>query len=65
VPAPAALLTAFAENKLDFSLRFWTERFEVSSRVRSEVAVAVRAALQHAGYLGPTPAPMNDGETVA
>jgi small-conductance mechanosensitive channel len=53
-PAPAALLTAFGENKLDFSLRFWTERFEVSSRVRSEVAVSVRAALQEAGFLGPT-----------
>jgi small-conductance mechanosensitive channel len=58
-PAPAALMTAFAESKLDFSLRFWTERFEVSSRVRSEVAVAVRAALQEAGFLGPIPAPAN------
>lgn len=56
-PAPAALLTAFGESKLDFSLRFWTERFEVSSRVRSEVAVAVRAALQEAGFLGPSPLP--------
>jgi small-conductance mechanosensitive channel len=65
VPAPAALLTAFAENKLDFSLRFWTERFEVSSRVRSEVAVSVRAALQKAGYLGPAPAATDDAETAA
>jgi potassium-dependent mechanosensitive channel len=65
VPAPTALLIAFAENKLDFSLRFWTERFEVSSRVRSEVAVSVRAALQKAGYLGPTPAVTDDVETAA
>jgi small-conductance mechanosensitive channel len=63
-PAPTALLTAFAENKLDFSLRFWTDRFEVSSRVRSEVAVSVREALQKAGFLGPTPVGVDD-ETAA
>jgi small-conductance mechanosensitive channel len=62
-PAPAALLTAFGESKLDFSLRFWTERFEVSSRVRSEVAVAVRAALREAGFLGPTPLPAKAAHT--
>jgi len=63
VPAPAALLTAFGESQLDFSLRFWTERFEVSSRVRSEVAVAVRAALREAGFLGPTPLPAKAAHT--
>jgi small-conductance mechanosensitive channel len=57
MPAPAALLTAFGETSLEFSLRFWTDRFEVSSRVRSEVAISVRAALQEAGFLGPTPPP--------
>jgi hypothetical protein len=33
--------------------------------VRSEVAVSVRAALQKAGYLGPTPAATDDAETAA
>ena len=59
VPAPTALMTKFTESTLDFSLRFWTERFEVSSRVRSEVGVSVRAALQKAGFWGPSAAPVD------
>ena len=62
VPAPVALLTSFGDGGLEFSLRFWTERFEVSSRVRSEVAIAARAALRGAGLLGPTPEPAPEGE---
>ena len=65
VPAPTALMTAFTDSNLGFSLRFWTERFEVSSRVRSEVAVAVRAALQEAGFLPPSAAPADVDQDAA
>jgi small-conductance mechanosensitive channel len=48
-PAPEALLVGLRDGTLDFSLRFWTARFETWSRVRSEVALAVDRALGAAG----------------
>jgi potassium efflux system protein len=44
-PAPLALCTGFRDNGLQFELRVWTARFEDAEVVRSELAMAVHAAL--------------------
>ena len=44
-PAAVALCTGFRDSALNFELRVWTARFEESELVRSELAVAVHAAL--------------------
>ena len=44
-PPPQALLTGFSGDSLSFELRFWTDQLEDWSQIRSEVAVAARAAL--------------------
>ncbi len=44
-PAPLALCTGFRDSALNFELRVWTARFEESDSVRSELAMAVHAAL--------------------
>jgi len=54
IPEPMALFMGFGESALDFSLRVWT-RFEIFPRVRSEIGVAVNAALREAGIEIPYP----------
>jgi len=44
-PAALALCTGFRHSVLNFELRVWTASFEESDLVRSELAVAVHAAL--------------------
>lgn len=44
-PAPRALCTGFRDNGLQFELRVWTARVEEAEVVRSELAMAVHAAL--------------------
>jgi small-conductance mechanosensitive channel len=44
-PAPLALCTGFGDAGLRFELRVWTPRFEEAEIVRSELAMAVHAAL--------------------
>jgi small-conductance mechanosensitive channel len=53
-PSPAALFAGFGESALDFQLRFWTEERDWM-RVRSEVGIAVHAALREAGIPIPFP----------
>jgi small-conductance mechanosensitive channel len=48
-PAPLALCTGFRDHGLGFELRVWTARFEEAEAVRSELTVAVHAALAAAG----------------
>ncbi len=48
-PAPLALCTGFLDSALNVELRVWTASFEESDLVRSELAVAVHAALAAAG----------------
>ena len=48
-PAPLALCTGFLDSALNFELRVWTASFEESDLVRSELAVAMHAALAAAG----------------
>jgi small-conductance mechanosensitive channel len=48
-PAPEALLKEFAADALHFDLGFWTDDVAHAPRVQSGVAVAVNAALAHAG----------------
>ncbi len=44
-PAPLVLCTGFGDSALNFELRVWTARLEEAELVRSELAVAVHAAL--------------------
>jgi small-conductance mechanosensitive channel len=44
-PPPKALLISFDKDSVNFELRFWTNQSDDWSRIRSDLAVAVRAAL--------------------
>jgi len=48
-PGPVALFLGFGDNRLDFQLRAWTDRFEDWVVIRSELAIAVNRALVDAG----------------
>jgi small-conductance mechanosensitive channel len=54
-PAPLVLLRAFGESSLDFELRIWTARPERMLATRSELSVAIHAALAAAGIEIPFP----------
>jgi potassium-dependent mechanosensitive channel len=54
-PAPQALLVAFGDSAIDFELRAWTNQFERWPAIRSELAIAVYAALQGEGMTIPFP----------
>lgn len=47
-PPPAALFVRFGDSALEFELRAWTSRFDEWVRIRSELNVAVNAALREA-----------------
>jgi small-conductance mechanosensitive channel len=47
-PAPVVLCTGFGERGLTFELRVWVARYEEAAGIRSELAMAVHAALQAA-----------------
>jgi small-conductance mechanosensitive channel len=42
-PPPKALFIKFGAGTMDFELRAWTDKFEVSEQVRSDLAVAINA----------------------
>jgi small-conductance mechanosensitive channel len=54
-PAAVALFLGFGDSALDFELRVWTNRFEQWVRIRSELNVAVNAALRDADITIPFP----------
>ncbi|HKE92426.1 MAG TPA: mechanosensitive ion channel domain-containing protein [Gemmatimonadales bacterium] len=54
-PAPVALFLGFGDSALRFELRAWTTRLDRHPMVRSELGVAVYAALQEAGFSIPFP----------
>jgi small-conductance mechanosensitive channel len=54
IPEPVALLQRFGDNSLDFRLSAWT-RFEIAWRVKSELTMAVNAAMAGAGMEIPFP----------
>lgn len=54
-PAPLALFLGFGESALNFELRAWTNRFDRWVEIRSELGVAVYAALRGAGMEIPFP----------
>jgi potassium efflux system protein len=54
-PEPAVLFRGFGDSSLDFELRLWIDNFSVFSRVRSDVACEVHAALAAAGIEIPFP----------
>jgi small-conductance mechanosensitive channel len=54
-PPPLALFLGFGDSALLFQLRAWTNRLDRHVVVRSELGVAVYAALQEAGFSIPFP----------
>jgi small-conductance mechanosensitive channel len=54
-PEPRAFFMGFGESSLDFQLRAWTNRVDQVTGFRSELAVAVNAALVEAGISVPFP----------
>jgi small-conductance mechanosensitive channel len=54
-PKPVAFFIAFGDSALNFELRAWTDRFDESAAIRSELSVAVYAALRAAGIEIPFP----------
>ena len=54
-PAPAALFRGFGDSALQFQLLCWTDLFELSAQIQSELAVALYAALRDAGVDIPFP----------
>ena len=54
-PVPVALFLGFGDSALQFQLRAWTSRLDRHLMVRSELGVAVYAALRDAGFSIPFP----------
>ena len=54
-PAPEALFLGFGDSALNFQLRAWTNRLDRHPMVKSELGVAVYAALRAAGFSIPFP----------
>jgi len=54
-PEPVAFFMGFGESSLDFSLLIWVDRFEKGFQVRSDLCVAINAALKEAGIEIPFP----------
>ena len=54
-PAPLALFQGFGDSALNFELSVWTDRFERWAEIKSELGVAVYAALRDAGIDIPFP----------
>lgn len=54
-PDPQALFLGFGDSALNFRLRIWIPRFEEGFEVRSDLGVAIYAALRDAGIQIPFP----------
>jgi small-conductance mechanosensitive channel len=54
-PAPVVLCMGFGERGLTFEVRIWVARYEEAAGIRSELAMAVHAALQAAKIEMPLP----------
>jgi small-conductance mechanosensitive channel len=54
-PAPQALFLGFGDSALKFELRVWTRRLDRHVAVKSELGIAVYAALREAGMTIPFP----------
>ncbi len=56
MPAPQAWVTTFGESSIDFDVRYWHDPdIATVFRVRSEVAMAIKAAFDGAGVEIPFP----------
>lgn len=54
-PAPQPLFLGFGDSALRFELRVWTERLDRHVAIKSELGIAVYAALREAGMTIPFP----------
>nr|WP_314902274.1 mechanosensitive ion channel domain-containing protein [uncultured Deefgea sp.] len=54
-PAPVVLFMGFGESSLDFSVRAWIDNYDLSLSIRSEMALAIHAALKAENIAIPYP----------
>jgi small-conductance mechanosensitive channel len=54
-PPPQAFFMRFADSSINFELQAWTNQFELSGKIQTELAAAVYAALRGAGMTFPFP----------
>jgi potassium-dependent mechanosensitive channel len=54
-PPPRALLVKYGDSALEYELRVWTDQFDQSTQIQSELAAAVYAAAQAEGMSFPFP----------
>ena len=54
-PAPQPLFLGFGDSALRFELRVWTDRLDRHVAIKSELGIAVYAALREAGMRIPLP----------
>ena len=54
-PAPTTLFLGFGDSALNFEIRAWTDRFDESTEIRSQMAVAVNNRLKAEGIDIPFP----------
>jgi small-conductance mechanosensitive channel len=54
-PPPKCLFTGFGDSAINFELRAWTDQFDNSVTIRSELATAVYDAVYAAGMSFPFP----------
>ena len=54
-PEPQTLMTEFGSDSLNFEVRFWTDDFDQWLKIKSDVAVAINAALVEAKITIPFP----------
>ncbi len=54
-PAPQAFLANYGDSAINYELRAWTDRFDQSTQIQSELAAAVYEAVQAAGMSFPFP----------
>ncbi len=48
-PAPSVVFVGFGPNSLDFSIRAWTDSYDDSIFIRSDMAINIHTALREAG----------------
>ena len=54
-PPPQAVFKAFGDSAINFELRAWTNHFERSASIQTDLAVSIYAALRDAGMTIPFP----------
>jgi len=54
-PEPFITFDGFGESSLDFTVRFWTDNFQIGLQLKSAISIAINKALKEAGIEIPFP----------